>query len=244
MHMSLLAAFAAAAALLSGCAPNFTDFDQFSLYDGARYAEDNTYVIEPPDVVRIIAPNTPELNNITQVVRPDGRLTLYPMGDFLAAGLTPAQLSQTLEDAARQVFLDVEIQVQVVSANSKVVYVMGQVSRQGPQSYRGTETFLDAMARSVPLTTAWHDRIQLHRRDPETGEVYSVTLNYIEMVEQGKLEQDFVLHEGDIIYVPPNPFAAVGFAIQNLVFPVDPALRMAGVPRSAVQATDISDTNR
>jgi protein involved in polysaccharide export with SLBB domain len=233
----------ATALLLGGCVPHFTDFDQFSIVDENRYAEDNIYVIEPPDVLRIIAPNTPELNNITQVVRPDGRITLYPMGDFIAAGMTPVQLSQTLEDASRQVFLDVEIQVQVVTANSKVVYVMGQVGRQGPQSYRGTETFLDAIARAVPLTTAWPEKVQLHRRNPETGEVSSVTLNYAEMVNEGELANNFVMEEGDIIYVPPNPFAAVGFAIQNLIFPVDPALRAIGIPASAERATDANIGN-
>ena len=226
---------------MGGCVPSFRDYAAFSTTADDRYAEENTYVIEPPDVIRIIAPNTPELNNVVQVVRPDGRITLYPMGDFLAAGLTPVQLSQTLEESAKEVFLDVEIQVQVVSANSKVIYVMGQVNRQGPQSYRGTETFLDAIARAVPLTTSWPEKIQLHRRDPETGEVSSVTLNYKEMVARGDLNKNFVLQEGDIIFVPPNPFAAVGFALQNLIFPVDPALRAAGVPGAAVRATDISD---
>ncbi len=239
--LALTGLLLAMAALMSGCVPRFTDFEAYSIVDVNRYAEENTYVIEPPDVLRIIAPNTAELHNIVQVVRPDGRITLYPLGDFLAAGLTPVQLSRTLQESAKQVYLDVEIQVQVVSSNSKVIYVMGQVGAQGPQAFRGTESFLHAMARAVPLTTSWPEKIQLHRRNPETGEVSSVTLNYKEMVERGELGNDFALREGDIIFVPPNPFAAVGFAIQNLIFPVDPALRAIGAPGAAQRATDISD---
>jgi protein involved in polysaccharide export with SLBB domain len=237
---TLVATLAAMAFLLGGCVPHFKDFEDYSLVDVSRYSEENIYVIQPPDVIRIIAPNTPELHNIVQVVRPDGRITLYPLGDFLAAGLTPVQLSQVLQEAAKQVYLDVEIQVQVVSSNSKVIYVMGQVGRQGPQPFDGTESFLHAMARAVPLVTSWPEKVQLHRRDPETGEVSRVTLNYKKMVERGELDRNFALREGDIIFVPPNPFAAVGFAIQNLIFPVDPALRAIGIPSSVQRATDVN----
>ena len=47
-----------------------------------------------------------------------------------------------------------------------------------------------------------------------------------------------VLEEGDIIYVPANPLAAVGLALQQVLLPIQPAASVVKGP------TDIDSTSR
>jgi hypothetical protein len=39
-----------------------------------------------------------------------------------------------------------------------------------------------------------------------------------------------ILQPGDIVYVRPNPLAAVGLAIQQLLFPIRPTTTLIGTP--------------
>ncbi len=56
------------------------------------------------------------------------------------------------------------------------------------------------------------------------------------MQETGDFRQNAVLEEGDIIFVPINPLAAVGRAVQNLLMPVNPALRAVSTPARVTAA--------
>jgi hypothetical protein len=61
-------------------------------------------------------------------------------------------------------------------------------------------------------------------------------VNLAAMYEQGDLSQNVLLKPNDIIYVQANPFAKVGLALQNVLFPVRPALSAASTPASFATA--------
>jgi hypothetical protein len=44
------------------------------------------------------------------------------------------------------------------------------------------------------------------------------------MIKKGDLRANFLLQEGDIIYIPPTPLAWVGLRMQEILFPVQPML--------------------
>ena len=50
------------------------------------------------------------------------------------------------------------------------------------------------------------------------------------MVKKGDVTLDAVLEEGDIIYVPPNPLAAVGLFLQQLLLPIRPLAETVQAP--------------
>jgi hypothetical protein len=50
------------------------------------------------------------------------------------------------------------------------------------------------------------------------------------MIKKGDLKYNAVLEEGDIIFMPINPLAAVGRTIQNLLSPVQPVITATQTP--------------
>jgi protein involved in polysaccharide export with SLBB domain len=65
------------------------------------------------------------------------------------------------------------------------------------------------------------------------AEANVMTVNMMAMVQDGNLSQNVLLQPDDVIYVPPNPLAAVGLAIQQVLFPIRPAAEAVSLPASA-----------
>ncbi len=77
-----------------------------------------SYVIGAQDILKIAVWREPDLSK-SVAVRPDGRITLALIGDVEAAGLTPARLAATLEEAYREKLRDPHVMVEVIQVNSK-----------------------------------------------------------------------------------------------------------------------------
>jgi|WetSurMetagenome_2_1015567.scaffolds.fasta_scaffold07890_2 protein involved in polysaccharide export with SLBB domain len=61
-----------------------------------------------------------------------------------------------------------------------------------------------------------------------------ITINMMNMVASGDLSVNVLLRPGDVVYVPPNPLAAVGLALQQVLFPILPAMEAVSAPVSAM----------
>jgi len=70
--------------------------------------------------------------------------------------------------------------------------------------------------------------------EPQQQEAWVLRINLTKMYEKGDLSRNVYLQPDDIIYVPANPLAAVGLAVQQLLFPVRPALETVTLPSSAM----------
>lgn len=68
-----------------------------------------------------------------------------------------------------------------------------------------------------------------------------VLINLTSMIQTGDLSHNILLQPGDVIYVPPNHFAAVGLALRRVLFPVSPVLETVRLPKAVEGA---ADTNR
>ena len=219
------------------------------------------YRVYPPDVIRINSIHISEIRGIQQQVRPDGKINLPLLGEIFVAGKTPRQIEWAIEDIARKYYEKVDATVEVIGFNSQRFYVFGQVSRPGPISWTGHDTLLDALAKAQPTNLAWPERIMVIRgskpteggyvtsqpskgykitgihRAPKGNEPRKMTVNLLAMIRSGDMSNNILLMPNDVIYVPPNPFAAVGLALQNILFPVRPVLEAVRVPASIESAT-------
>jgi len=54
------------------------------------------------------------------------------------------------------------------------------------------------------------------------------------MVKKGDFSQNVLLKAGDVVYVPPNPLAAFGLAMQQVLLGIQPATQMIQLPASAL----------
>lgn len=228
LGLSLVALLVASA----GCSPpRYTDHDAF-IKKPRPIVGGKPYVIEPPDTIRIIAPNAPEVNNAQVTLRPDGVVTIYLLGDVFAAGKTPTQLASEIEEKILKYYVDATVQVEVVGFNSKFYYMAGETS-MGPKPYTGKDTVLDAVLRAGIPRSAWPEKLVVLRPNEEEQLIKRMSLNFRDMIEKGDLRYNAVLEEGDIIFMPINPLAAVGVAVQNLLAPVQPIITGVSMPAKA-----------
>ncbi len=134
----------------------------------------------------------------TYVIGLDGRVSLPMIGYFRAAGLTIPGLTdliaQKLRDDAG--ILDPEVSVQILRTNSKQYTLVGGVQRPGPAPLQRETRILDALAAAGFTEFANKKKIVLRRGTKE------FKFNYKDVVKGRHLEQNIVIQDGDLIYVP------------------------------------------
>lgn len=216
--------------MLSGCF--FSNRPEDMAYFDKPYEKIVTmdeYILEPPDQITIISnkvdqiPSAGSYRGLTQVINPDGTITIEDVGPIFVAGKTPRQVAEILAEkfsAYYQFTSDFPIDVQV-NNQSKFYYVVGQVARPGAQLFDGRESTLSAIAKAIPTNLAWEEEIQIIR--PAAGpddrsKVFS--LNFKRMAEHGDMTQNLLLNEGDVIYVPPTIFASIGLTLDEILGPI------------------------
>lgn len=250
-----------AGGLLAGCTYDHAEVNAFLLVP-REPVSGVEYRVYPPDALAVTSLYVPEINGTQQVVRPDGKINLPLLGEVYVAGKTPAEIEEAIEEIARHYYEEVDVTINVAGYNSQHFYVTGQVGRAGPMQWTGRDTLLDALAKAQPTTLAWPERIVLVRAsEPQVGGEASeedsaryrftgvrpdldekgrkkMLFNLMAMAKSGDLSRNVLLQPNDVIYVQPNPLAKVGLMIQNLLFPVRPAIETIGVPaRTATMAT-------
>lgn len=223
------------------------------------------YRVLPPDVITVSSRHVPEINNLTQQVRPDGKVNLPMVGEVLVAGLTAKEIEKSLTTAAAEFYEQVDATVTISQYNSQRYYVYGQVERAGPMPWTGRDSLLDALAKAQPTYLAWPERIIVVRgNEPKVGGFattypvqdkhyestgvhkesssnpsHELLINLMAMIQHGDMANNILLEPNDVIYVQPNPLAAVGLALQSLLFPVRPVLEATRVPATVAGATSV-----
>jgi protein involved in polysaccharide export with SLBB domain len=281
------------------------------------------YRVLPPDVLQITSIHVPDINNLRQQVRPDGKINLPLIGEIYVADHTPKEIEELLKKASKEYYEQVDATVQVAEYRSQKIYVFGQVSRPGPLPWTGNDTLLDVLATVQPTPSAWPEEIHVSRGKPpmtggywpakylkkhpelqandeppdedenndeydeydeeavdealpppetETGkppelkgksesfkvakpecddlakatkkaektalqpdgEAHVMVINLMKMIQNGDLSRNVLLKPNDVIYVPPNPLAAMGLAMQQLLLGIQPAAQTIQVPASAL----------
>ena len=162
------------------------------------------YKIQPGDQIDVRFPLNPELNVLT-VVRPDGRISLKLVGEVMAEGTTPAELSQSLKSVYSTELRDPEIAV-IVRGMAARVYVDGQIERPGEYVWNPQITALQAIARAGGFSeTADEERFVVLRRNGEgVQQVIAVDLE-----EKDAPNHDVFLAPYDLVVVPASSVADV-----------------------------------
>lgn len=218
-----------AAVFLAGCFSSRPEDIQAFQYPNETDVTMDEYILEPPDTVRIISTKIPLLRGaetapgLTQDIKPDGTISVEDIGQIPVAGKTPRQVADLIAQKLSALYKlagDYPIDVQVIN-RSKFYYVVGQVERPGAYTYTGRDTALQAIAKAVPTTLAWEEKIQVIRPAHAPSERSLVfALDFKKMAEQGQMHQNVLLQEGDVIYVPPTILASIGLTIQEIVGPI------------------------
>lgn len=186
------------------------------------------YILQPPDQIVVHCSEVPEIHGQAQLIRPDGKISFEDIGEVEAAGRTPEQLANILRGKVLELYKlegDKPVDIRIITYQSKKYYVLGQVTRPGPQIYSGRDTVFTALALTQPTPLAWLNRIQVIRpsRDKNVkAKIFEV--NFDRMAAHGEMAKDVLLQEGDVIYVPPTILAAAALKIQEFIQPIGQAL--------------------
>lgn len=157
------------------------------------------YRIGPADVLHISVWKNEAVSRAVPV-RPDGMISLPLVNEVRAAGLTPMQLREMLQEKLAEYIPNPEIFVVVQEVHSFTVSVLGEVRTAGRYEFKSRATVLDCLARAGGLTEfAARSRILILR--PEGGGMQRTSFNYDKVIAaQG--EANIFVQPGDIIIVP------------------------------------------
>lgn len=158
------------------------------------------YVIGPEDVLAILFWREKDLS-AEVAVRPDGRITLPLINDIVAAGLTPDELRERVQQAASRYVESPNATVVVKQILSRKVFVTGKVAKPGTYPLMGPTTVLQMIATAGGLMDfAKSDRIVVMRTT--RGQTETFKFNYKDVARSKNLQQNIELKPGDTILVP------------------------------------------
>jgi polysaccharide export outer membrane protein len=160
------------------------------------------------DVVDVRFFYTPELN-ITQTVRPDGKISLQLIGEVQAQGKSPEELRAELLQLYQSHLKEPDVAVIVQSFYSRRVFVGGQVLKPGTLPMPGQLTALEAIMEAggfmLPQAEVGSVVILRQRDDVRCG--YCINLK---PALKGGQVNPFYLEPQDVVYVPQTPITQIG----------------------------------
>ena len=225
----------ALAVFLGGCAmsPTAAERAQLQYFKRAHQQVVSTdrFVIVPPDVITIHAPKVPEVDKAKQQIAPDGTLNLELLNRVYVAGMSPAEVENLLTEKLQAFYSDVKVRVEV-EYRSQWYYVFGETNNSGAKRYTGRDTLVTALAEAQLTRLSWPERIYVIRPSADPERRHVTVINLHDIIMRGDAGSNVLLEQDDIVYVPLNPLAEVGVAMQNLLFPIQPAMNTASGVRA------------
>jgi polysaccharide export outer membrane protein len=218
--------------LLTGCAQNrATPNDKINLWLARQEIElpPAQYIVEAPDVLTISAPRIRELDQQSFNVRPDGKIFLNLLGELPVSGKTPDQIGRDIRQLASKFYSPeaLDITVSVTEFNSKFVHVFGFVNAPGTRPFTGRETILAILAEVQLNDDAWPQKIVIVRPHDDVTVKQKVTIDIKSMYETGQVTENFLLENGDIVYIPPSPLAKTNITMERLLAPLRGTVSLA-----------------
>ncbi|MBI3539471.1 MAG: polysaccharide biosynthesis/export family protein [Candidatus Eisenbacteria bacterium] len=146
-------------------------------------------------------PSAPDLAR-RQKIRPDGRVSVFPIGDVVAAGHTVRELEAALVNLLGAELRRPRVTVEVASVAGNMVHVLGRVENSGSYPAEPYMTVTQAVARAGGFKedAATNSVLVFHRDGARTLRVARVRLG--DALKRGRLDADLPLGRFDIVYVP------------------------------------------
>lgn len=159
------------------------------------------YIIGAEDVLQISFWQDPELDQ-TVKVRQDGMITLSIIGEITAAGLTPRELSDKIEQNVSLYNKSIsQATVTVQGFNSQKIFVTGQVVSPGKRTFEVIPDLWTIIKESGGATDVGDlTRVMIIRSEKSGGE--RITVNLLEYISSGRLDKLPELKTGDTIEIP------------------------------------------
>lgn len=192
---------------VAGCSTSMRELPTVDELDTHALEVTSDYEIGELDLLAVSVWQHPKLSSDNVVVRPDGRISVPLVDDVQAAGLTPLELKEVLAERLSEYVTGVQVTVIVRQIRSKIIYVLGEVAREGPLTMRADMRVIDAISTAGGFRPfAGKKRIKIIR-NVNGGEPIEFHFDYEAFVDGRNLEQNILLLPNDKIIVPEeSPF--------------------------------------
>lgn len=159
------------------------------------------YRINPGDTLSIAFPLSPELDEPTAAVQPDGYVNLQSTQSIHLQGLTVTEAEEAVKKAYSGILHDPIVTVDLVDFQPPSFFVSGQVGKPGQYNLRQETTVSEGIAIAGGLSpTAKTQVFLLHRVSPGWVEVKK--FNVSDVLLGKNPNEDPYLSPGDSIFVP------------------------------------------
>jgi len=166
---------------------------------GSRVSYD--YQIGEGDVLQVSVYGEPTVSVQGVVVRPDGKISIPLLGDVPAAGLTPTQLAQSVSQELSGLIKSADVTIVVNQVNSKKIYLVGAIKKEGPITYTYRMSILQAISEGGGLTD-YAKRSKIYVLRAQNGKRSQLPFNYDAVLKGQHIEMNIELLPGDTLVVP------------------------------------------
>lgn len=166
------------------------------------------YLIGVGDALQINVWRNDELS-LAVPVRPDGKISMPLVGDILAAGLSPLQLSNNISKSLTNFVRNPQVTVIVTNPSSsdfqRRVRITGAVLAPQSIPYREGMTVLDLVLIAGGANDfASTNNAKLYRKINGEMKVYPIFLD--DLINKGDVKTNYSLQPSDIVTVPERSF--------------------------------------
>lgn len=165
------------------------------------------YHLRAGDQLSIVVTQQQDLANSSAnqtpfTVRPDGMLSFPLVGEIHAAGMTVSQFTGVLRNGLSRVIVNPDVSVNITKLGTVRVYVFGEVKRPGAVQLEKSHTVIDAIGAAEGFTrdTAKKKIVLIHQDAPNS----MIPINLNDMLRTGDMSQNYVMREGDLLYLTRN----------------------------------------
>jgi polysaccharide biosynthesis/export protein len=161
----------------------------------------NDYQIGAGDVLHISVSQEPEDSVESAIVRPDGKISMPLLNDVPIIGLTVVQAELLITTELAKFLTAPNVTVIVQAINSKKIYILGGVKKEGSIPYTYRMTVLQALTEVGGLTD-WAKRKKIYVLHDENGKQFTFPFDYDAVVKGQHMESNIYLIPGDTVVVP------------------------------------------
>ncbi|HWC99204.1 MAG TPA: polysaccharide biosynthesis/export family protein [Candidatus Sulfopaludibacter sp.] len=159
-----------------------------------------TYIIGAEDVVAVHVFENANFSVPSEVVRPDGKITMPLLGEITASNKTPEELADEIQKVLVERYMKEppHVQVIVLDVRSKNYYLQGEVNKPGKYPLVVPTTIMQALVNAGGFRDFANKKdIRIQR----VGQDKFLKFNYAEVSKGKHLEQNILLQPDDQIYV-------------------------------------------
>jgi protein involved in polysaccharide export with SLBB domain len=187
------------------------------------------YLIVPGDVLNLNFGPAAEgpLDVIrTARVRPDGRISVFPVGDVVAAGLTPRDLGSNIVRLLEGEQRHPRVTVEVAEMAANMVHVLGEVRNPSSVAARPFMTAMQAITAAGGFSddASRNSVLVFHRDGARTVRVSRLRADRV--IKTGDMGEDVLVGRFDIVYVPRSTVSNIDLFTHRLFS--GPATAMQG----------------